>query len=83
MADDGPDVSAVTALHFDEASLAADLAVWCGGAVAASATGELVVLVPGRHGARPARLGDWIVLNPDGTHRVVSAADFAASFEPL
>ncbi|HWH27776.1 MAG TPA: hypothetical protein VNU26_02235 [Mycobacteriales bacterium] len=78
--DDGP----VTALRFDEVSVAADLATWCGGEVS-HPVGEpdvLVILVPGPSGARPARLGDWIVQEADGTHRVFPPAEFAARFEP-
>ena len=75
---------AVTALRFDEPDAASDLATWCGGEVS-HPVGEpdvLVILVPGPGGARPARLGDWIVQEPDGTHRVYDPQEFAARFEP-
>lgn len=76
---------AVTALCFDQASVAGELALWCGGSVThpVDEPDVLVILVPGVDGAHPARLGDWIVQEPDGTHRVYSQAAFAARFEPL
>lgn len=78
------DDAAVTALRFDEAAVAEDLAAWCGGSVThpVDEPDVLVILVPGVESAHPARLGDWIVQEPDGTHRVYSAVDFSARFEP-
>ena len=75
----------VTALRFDEPSAAQDLARWCSGevAVARDDPDDVRVLVPDHNGPRPARLGDWIVLHPDGSFRPYSAEAFAARFEPL
>lgn len=72
------------ALRFDEASAADDLAAWCSGEVThpVDEPEVLVILVPAPVGARPARLGDWIVREADGTHRVLPPAEFAARFEP-
>ena len=78
----------VVALRFDEPRVAADLARWCGGEVQElpreTPGGESALIwVPGPDHPRPARLGDWIVKNPDGTFSPCSPADFAARYEPL
>lgn len=74
----------VTALRFDSPAVADELALWCGGEVThpVDEPDVLVILVPVPEAAKPARLGDWIVREPDGTHRVYEEAEFAARFEP-
>jgi hypothetical protein len=78
------DASPVTALRFDEPAVAQDLAVWCGGEVAVpvDAPDDLTILVPDINGPKPAHLGDWIVLEGDGSYRAYSPEAFAAKFEP-
>jgi hypothetical protein len=79
-----PDPSHVTALRFDEPAAAGDLAAWCDGEVAVPVDDpdDITILVPHINGPRPARLGDWIVLEGEGSYRPYSPAAFAARFEP-
>lgn len=79
-----PAPTEVTALRFDEPAVAAELATWCGGEVALpeDAPDDVTILVPDINGPKPARLGDWIVLEPEGHYRPYSPLAFAARFEP-
>lgn len=75
---DEDEAADVVALRFDEPTVAADLARWCAGEVEGA-----VIWVPGGDHPEAARLGDWIVMNPDGTFSPCSPEDFAARYEPL
>ncbi len=79
-----PTPSEVTALRFDEPAIAEELATWCGGEVALpeDAPDAVTILVPDINGPKPAHLGDWIVLDVDGSYRPYSPTAFAARFEP-
>jgi hypothetical protein len=81
---DPPVGEQVTALHFDDRAVAGELALWCGGEVAVpeDAPDDITILVPDINGPRPAHLGDWIVLEPDGSYRPYDPPAFAARFEP-
>jgi hypothetical protein len=84
MSSSTPEGTQVTALHFDEPAVADDLAAWCGGEVAVpeDAPDDVTILVPDLNGPRPARIGDWIVLEPEGHFRPYTPLAFAARFEP-
>lgn len=77
----------VLALRYDEAAVADELSVWCGGRVerpegADGGQAAPVVWVPTRHTPRAASIGDWIVRNPDGSFTAMTAEAFAVHFEP-
>jgi hypothetical protein len=76
------DPNEVLALHFDEQAVAADLALWCDGAVEESPDGSVAILVPGDRGPQRAQLGDWIVRKPAGDYYTCSPEAFAALHEP-
>lgn len=78
------DADEVMALRFDEVGAAEDLAAWCNGEVSHPVDHPelVVILVPSVEAAKPAHLGDWIVRESDGTHRVYGPEAFAARFEP-
>jgi len=76
----------VLALRFDEATVADELAAWCGGSVERAVTeaGEVVatVWVPTAKGPRPALLGDWVVRRAEDDHTVMDGDAFNASHAP-
>lgn len=81
------DVAALeTALRYDEAAVAAELAAWCGGELGHSQTvpdAPPVVWVPTRQGPAPASFGDWIVRRVSGDFYPCAAEDFAATHEQV
>lgn len=78
------DEDVVTALHYDDPSLAEDLTAWCGGELQPSADdGAPIIWVPTAQGPRQARLGDWIIRRPSGDYYTCDAQSFVALHMPL
>lgn len=73
----------VTALCFDEAAIADELASWCGGELVAEGDVAPTIWVRTARGPRPAGLGDWIVRRADGDFYPCTPAEFTARHEPL
>lgn len=75
----------VTALRYDEAAVAGDIAAWCGGELeqAEDGTAPATIWVPTAKGPRPAALGDWVVRRPAGDYYTCDPTEFAALHDPL
>lgn len=82
---DGLGDDVVTALRYDEAAVAEDLAAWCGGEVEHATDGvqPATVWVPTGKGPRPAALGDWIVRTSGGDFYTCDPVEFTALHDPL